>query len=541
MEEGKIGFRGMVRRFFAPAQEAKVIRQEPPPQSNMLFAWSYSYNGEKNLGEAGPIKEYDLDYAALTARSWQCYLESEIAQMVLNKFNTWVIGSGLKLIAEPAKQVLKSEKIEFDSEAFNEEVESRFAVWAKSRSSSHSKEQNLHTSARDAFKSCTVGGDSLIVLRYEKKQITVQVIDGAHVQNPLGMINGQEMESGATLCNGVEISAEGSHVAYHVRTGFAKFVRVEAKSKTGLRMAYLVYGSRYRLDNHRGIPLISTVIETLKKLERYKEATVGSAEERQKIVFAIEHDATSTGENPLQKSLVRGLGNGNTDEIPVTQQGQQLADKFVATTNKQMLNMPIGSKLAQLASTNELHFKDFYSQNIDLICAAVGIPPEVALSKYDSNYSASRAANKDWEHTIKVTREYFAFQFYQPIYEFWLHIQVMTNKVQAMGYLTAFQQGNSIVMDAYRNARFNGVSVPNIDPLKEVKAEREKLGSAAAHIPLTTVEQAVESLGGGDSDSIADQFAEELKQMKELGVEPQQQTNGTEKKGKPDDAEEAEE
>ena len=74
-------------------------------------------------------------------------------------------------------------------------------------------------------------------------------------------------------------------------------------------------------------------------------------------------------------------------------------------------------------------------------------------------------------------------------------------------------------MEAYSNARFTGPLFPHIDPLKEVKAEREKLGTLAAHIPLTTVEAATEFLMSGDSDSNAYQFAEELKQAKELGLE----------------------
>jgi hypothetical protein len=54
--------------------------------------------------------------------------------------------------------------------------------------------------------------------------------------------------------------------------------------------------------------------------------------------------------------------------------------------------------------------------------------------------------------------------------------------------------------------------------LKEVNAERRKLGPLADNIPLTTVEQATEVLNGGDSDSNIQQFSEELIQAKELNV-----------------------
>jgi hypothetical protein len=59
-------------------------------------------------------------------------------------------------------------------------------------------------------------------------------------------------------------------------------------------------------------------------------------------------------------------------------------------------NMPRDSELKEVQSKNELYFKDFYTVNVDLVCSSINMPPEVAMSKYNSNYSASRAALKDW-------------------------------------------------------------------------------------------------------------------------------------------------
>lgn len=481
-----------------------------------------SYNGEKNEGEIGPIKYLFLDHEGLRARSWQAYLESEIAQTVLNKYALWVIGGGLKLQSNPVKAVLKSEKIEPTNEEFNEVVESRFSVFANSKSSDYSGMRTLHMQAKRAFLNAIIGGDVLVVLRYINNSIKVQLVDGTHVVSPLitSEFNTQAAANGNKICNGIEMNSTGEHIAYYVQTGFLKYERIEAKGKkSGLTMAFMVYGLEYRLDNNRGIPLISTVLETMKKLERYKEATVGSAEERQKIAFSIEHDVNSTGENPFLKNISQSF---NVDQSKDVQDinGTVLANNVAATTNKQAINMPAGAKLNMLESKNELYFKDFYSVNIDLVCSCISIPPEVAMSKYDSNFSASRAALKDWEHTINVKRGEFSFQFYQNIYNFFLHIQVLQNKVQAPGYLLAFAKGNDMLIEAYRNSRFIGSSVPHIDPLKEAKAEREKLGPLGAHLPLTTLEAAVEALNSGDSDTNMEQFSEELDYAKGLGVEP---------------------
>jgi len=506
----------------------RYVRTGEPPRSRSRHEvraydniYTMSYTGEKNLGEIGPVIDYKPDYPILRLRSWQSFLESEITQTVIKKFTTWVIGSGLKLQAEPLKTVLKSERITLNPEEFNEVAEARFSVFANSTSSDYSGMRNLHFNAKEGFINAIVGGDVLVILRYIDEQVKIQLVDGAHVCSPMMGNNffNEAKERGNVIRHGVELSKTGEHVAYYVKNDVYKYERISAKNE-GLTVAFLVYGMKYRLDSVRGIPLIGTVLETIKKLERYKEATVGSAEERQKIAYFIEHGVGSTGENPLAKNLSKAFDvSGENNEIPIDIQGKQMADKIAATTNKQAFNLPIDSTIKAPDSKMELHFKDFYGVNIDLVCAALSIPPNVALSKYDSNFSASRAALKDWEHTINVNRAELVFQFYSKVYRFWLHTEILKNKISAPGYLGAIAEGNWMVIEAYVNARFIGSSVPHIDPVKEVTAERLKLGVTGAAIPLTTVEKATEALNGGGSDENMMQYAEELKEAKRLGLE----------------------
>jgi capsid protein len=284
-------------------------------------------------------------------------------------------------------------------------------------------------------------------------------------------------------------------------------------------VARLIYGSEYRIDNVRGLPLISVVLETAKKLERYKEATIGSAEERAKIAYFIEHQVGSDESNPLTRQMAIAAGYDPNGDLPTTDDGEVLANRVAASTNKQVFNMGISQTMKALESKNDLYFKDFYGVNIDLLCASVEMPPNVALSKYDSNYSASRAAIKDWEHTLLVRRDDFSYQFDLFAYEFWLIIEVMRNKISAPGFLAAFMDDNYMALSAYLNARWVGSNVPHIDPLKEVQAERAKLGPAGAALPLTTAEAATEALNGGESDANIEQFAAEVARAKQLGIE----------------------
>lgn len=511
-------FKKQARKFLGVEKEPKAIFT-----GQRISTFAVGYDGEKNMGEIGLPKEYWLDYDILRIRSWQSYIESEISQTVLNKFSTWVVGAGLKLQSEPNKVALRTEGITLESEDFNEAVEGRFTIWANSKYSSYNMMQSLNSLQSTAFLNSIIGGDVLVIQRYTKKKgLSVELIDGAHVCSP---VYGSDYYAGVTergnvLRHGIEFDKTGQHIAYYVRTDNYKFERVPAKNSAGFTTAFLVYGNRYRLDNHRGLPLIATVLETLAKLDRYKEATVGTAEETSKIAYQIVHQEFSTGESPLTKQLSKAFDVDATDDkLPVDVQGKQLANEVAATTNKQAYNMPVGSEIKTIqGNSKELHFKDFYTTNINLVCAAIGIPPEVALSKYDSNFSASRAALKDWEHTINVARKRFTEQFLKHIYDFWLHIQILENKVPSIGYLSAYNNDNVMALEAYRNCRFVGASIPHIDPMKEVEAVRLKLGDKGKSIPLITVERATEELSGGESDSNMEQFAKEYEMAKDLKI-----------------------
>jgi capsid protein len=486
---------------------------------NPLF--NISYDGEKNSGELGALTQYDLDYRGLRYRSWESYLTNPITQTIVNRYLTWIIGGGLKLQCEPISIVLDSENIKVP-DSFIKTTEARFKIFAESIGSDYAGVNNLNRLSWEIKKNAIIGGDVLVIQRVDKKgNLNVQAVDGQHVATPFMNDEAAKAKArGNTIKNGIEESKTGEHIAYYIRTKPGKFVRVEAKGKNTKRdVAFMVYGLRYRLDDNRGIPLISTVLETLAKLDRYKEATVGSAEERAKIVYAVEHQQFSSGENPLARNLVKAFNVDADQDIPVTEDGKKIADTIAASTDKQVFNLPLGAKLAALDTKNDIYFKEFYGVNVEAICSALGIPPEVALSKFDSNYSASRAALKDWEHTINVARKDFQFQFNQKIYNTWLNLDIQKNKTQAPGYLTALVRDDETVLAAYRNARFTGANVPHIDPEKEVRAERLKLGETGAAIPLTTVEQATENVNGGEFATNIEKYSKELQLSKDKGIE----------------------
>lgn len=508
-------------------KEKYIPGQHPPVIKGYLNTFTVSYSGEKTPGEMGPIKRYTPDYCALRNRSWQSYLDSEITQNVIKKFVLWVIGSGLNVQSEPDIEVLESEGIELNNDKFSRLIEARFRVFSKSKHSSHSGMENLHALAKKAKLNAIVGGDVLIISRVNNGFVSFELKDGEHIQTPIGTSHISVAKSnGNEIKHGVEISASGEHVAYYVRMSFGKFERIPAKiGISDFTTAWMWYGFEYRLDGVRGLPLTCAVLETLKKLDRYKEATVGSAEERAKIVLFVEHNDISTGENPLIKGIAQSLNVGAVADETLTTANTDdaIATRIAATTNKAAFNLNPGATLKSLDSKNDLYFESFIGVNIMHVCAAIGIPYEVAMSKYDSNFSASRAALKDWEHTINVNRNDATENFYQICYNNWLLIEILRGKVDAPGYLASLAENNIMAYEAYRKCRFTGSQVPHIDPVKEAMAERIKLGDYK--IPLTTAEASTEALSAGEYKKNVAKFIEEQKMALEVIHNPKNKTN----------------
>jgi capsid protein len=336
----------------------------------------------------------------------------------------------------------------------------------------------------------------------------------AHIDDLTSLVS---LETGKPISDAkLEAALAAGHIAWAAR--HAESVMRTSHRSPGLLMAFMVNGLRYRIGDSRCMPLLSVVIETVKKIERYKEATVGSAENAAKISIAIEHELGGTGENPFINQLSKAVNFESNLDIPVDINGKPLSNEVAAVTNQQAVNMPPGAKLKQIEHMAEVHFTEFYNTNKDAIAAACDIPSSVVFMKHDGSYSASRADLKDWEHTLMVGRNEFAIQFYQRVYNVWLWLEVMTMKISLPNYIKAYSEKNIVAIDAYNQARWKGPTVPHIDPLKEVQAVRLMLGIQGESLPLITMEEATDFLNTGDSDENMKQFKDELDEAKTNGV-----------------------
>lgn len=536
----------LVKKDISPVSEKPEQKTDQPQTSafgagggavrNSRVIWRY-YDGEKTAGGMGPIKRYTVDHEALRMRSWQLLLESEVVQIGVKRSVTWGIGKGLKLRLQPDINVLKKEGIDINSakaQQISKDAEGYWKIYVNNNMSSYSGMQSLQQIMWEAEKNAIAAGDCLFVVNVVDGMPKIQLYDGSFIRTPvfvkgMSILDMRNPDNNNRIRHGIEINERGEHIAFYVNrvnsiyNGFVDYMnyeRIPAKDKYGNIRAFMYYGDRYRIDDLRGIPLIAVCMQTTKQLDDYKEATVEGAVERAKIAFTIEHEKGTTGINPFESNFSRGFGNpmGSTD-IPRDINGQETADTFAATTGKQAVNMPVGASVKNLGVGQEVHFGEFYDTAMCIIFAALEIPKEVALMMFGSNYSASRAAIKDWEHTLEVRRETRIQKAYQTVFDIFFLCCILKNRVSAEGYLEAFQRKNFFAMYAYTSAKWIGDRVPNIDELKEVKATRELLPAGSEHMPLITLEDAIERHSNGEFVSVTSQYAEELQYADEQGIE----------------------
>ena len=503
---------------------AKAIQAETGERKSASY-YGHEYNiyetvfdGEKTQGELGRPLSYLPDYNALSFRSWQAYTESDLAQIIIKSKINWVIGSGLKLQAEPIAGVIDDEGFNFDKTVFIKKIEERFRLFAKTNESTFSQMENYNKSQRTAYMNAIIGGDVLCIDMLVNGLPAKRMIDGIFVTQP-GM---DEIEAARVrkneIIHGVEINANKTHIAFYVLNKDGEFTRIEARGKTtGRLQAYLLYGTEYRIDSVRGMPLLSAVLEKMKKLDRYNEAIVAGTEESAKIPWVWVHDQFSDGTNPdIAKVTARMSGEEAPSGIDIVDMTAQTT-VIKRTFEKEPINAPIGTKLEKVPGGMEVNQEVFVTGNFIYICAAMEIPYEVALMKYVNSFSSSRMASQSFLKLLLIARTSFNDAYNKPFYNLFLDSQILSGKVQADGYLSAINKKDIILIEAYRNCRFTGPGVPQADPGREVKAVIDSINAN-----LLSHESAMERLDSGDDfETTVDKLAEERKNIiKKMPVDP---------------------
>ena len=150
-------------------------------------------------------------------------------------------------------------------------------------------------------------------------------------------------------------------------------------------------------------------------------------------------------------------------------------------------------------SRTQSTFEAFTNSLIAQIGASLGIPSEVLMNRFQSSYSAARAALLQASAMFRTRRTWFARDFCQPIYEAWLTEAIAIGRIRAPGFGM-----DPLITKAWAGANWYGPVMGMLDPVKEVNgaALRVKYG-------FSTAEREAAELTGSNYDDNVDQIASE--------------------------------
>lgn len=511
----------------------KRIKKEQQEESQKRFGslrMSYGSHGASKtlnsmigwLVDAGNAEDdIDLYASTLRQRARDLYAGGGLARSGPSTLTTSVVGWGIL-----PKPKIDGEFLQMSDEEREEKERTilrEFKLWAENPMCDAERQQNFYGLQQLAFLSMLMSGDvfALFGMKPNKRtpyQTTVRLLEADRVCNPdsNGYSESTETESGGRIIDGVEIAKDGEVIRYHVanRSPISEndgtelsWTAIDAFGKNTGYPNILHIMTYERPEQRRGIPFVAAEIEKLKQFSRYMNAELAAnvvsamltcfvTSEQDDGKFGME-DAVNEDEKVTDDDLELELAPGAIYSLP--------PGKKIETVN------PLRSNT---------QFETFVNTCITEIGSSMGIPKEVLVKKYESNYTAARAALLDFWRTVRVYRTRFNSGFNQPIYEQWLSEAVASGRIDAPGFFD-----DPAVRQAWCGCVWMGASMGHVDPLKEVKAAEARITNN-----ISTQEQEASEYNGNDWAANVRQRRKEMMALKDIENIPENQTSIPEKK-----------
>lgn len=519
--------------FFIPNKEVRNIRYD---KRTGLYLPNNIRPQNKGYGEAGaswtkkavkgfnapsgsPREDIDLNNFTLRQRARMLYMAAPIATSAIKTNRTNVVGVGLRLKSRINREILGLSAEQ--AETWQKNTEREFSLWSENKRACDATGMNTFYGLQQlALTSWLLSGDCIGVLKqYDTDQLLpyalrVHLIEADRVATPtdcggISSINyttGKNPDTGNTIYDGVEVDRNGMVVAYHIRNTYpfevgaptTEWTRVLAyQEHTGLPNIVHVIESE-RPDQYRGVSYLAQVIEPLLNIRRYSESELMAAMIESFFTAFIKTEAP-------------------TDEMPFNQVEED--DREPRNPNEYSMGPGQVNMLEpgeDVTFANPTRPAGGFDAFVTAICSQIGaaleIPADLLLKKFNASYSASRAALLEAWKAFKMRREWLADDFCRPIYEVWMSEAVARGRIYAPGFFT-----NPAIRAAYLGSEWLGPSQGQLDPVKEITAE-----ILACSEGFSTHDQSTVRLNGGQWDNNVEQLHRENEKLGGQSPDPHQ-------------------
>lgn len=448
-----------------------------------------------NSGSAHEDIEFNND--ELRRRARILYMSSPLATSAIVTNRTNVIGVGLKLRSTIDRDVLGWTSEE--AETWQRNTEREFNLWASKKNACDALGINdFYAIQQLVLSSWLCSGDCFVLIKQGNTtplmpySLRLHVIEADRIATPYAnatwatscFTTTGKTDSGNPIYDGVEVDAEGKIVAYHVRShhpwelGAIKtdWVRIPAYGELTGNPNILHIMSSERPEQYRGVSYLAPVIEQLLQIRRYTESELTAAL-IESFFTAFIKTKDNASENPL--------GNVVPGDAPRIR-----SDPTDLQLGAGLINVLEDGEDVAFADPKRpaSGFSAFLESLAQQVGASLGLSSEVLLKKFNSSYSASRAALLEAWKEFRMRREWFVSDFCRPAYELWLSESVARGRIKAPGFFTSPE-----LRAAYLGSEWIGPPPGQLDPVKEVNAE-----ILACQYGMSTFEQSTVRLNGGN-------------------------------------------
>lgn len=425
------------------------------------------WGGDKYHGGFGPTQIYDLDYWTLRARSGQLFRDNIYAKGILRRLITNEINTGLTVEVQPEEAILG---VEADSLSdWSEIVESRFSLYARDPNLCDiTGTDTFGKKQRQARLEALIDGDVLVML--DISRVTglprIRLVSGSKVQTPIddtGRGNGNIIE------HGVELDSNKRHVAYWITESDGTSKRVPAYGRrSGRKLAWLLYGTERRIDDVRGEPLLSILLQSLKEVDRYRDAALRKATLNSILAMFIQKDLERPGTMAMTGGSTR---KGQVSVSDDTNSSRRFNIAEYGVPGLIIEELQAGEKPVPHSNAGtDVNFPVFEEAVIQALAWVCEIPPEILRLAFTDNYSASQAAINEFKMYLNSFRTSFGEEFCQPIYIEWFIGEVLNRRIVADGFLEAWRNPRLYdIYNAWICTDWSGAIKPSTDILKQAK------------------------------------------------------------------------
>ncbi|HLL48977.1 MAG TPA: phage portal protein [Longimicrobiaceae bacterium] len=397
---------------------------------------------------------------------------------------------------------------EAQAAAVARKMERIWTAWAESTACDVTGQSTFAQLQALIYRSILDSGDAGVLRRWKPRRwasygVCLQVIEADRISNPREAADTDEISAG------VETDADGEPLAYHVlrahpgdttwgALGVKEWARVPARGEETHLQEMLLPFPISRPSQRRGVPFLAPVIELIKQLGTYMDAEVDAA-----VVSAFFTAFITTTPDPEGEPGTAPLaGAGVDDDAGVSAEAGEIEMGSGA-----VVGLAPGEDVRLAAPTRpNVAFDGFVTAISTLLGAAVGIPYEVLLKRFQNSYSASRAALLDAWCTFALSRFWFGSLVCNPIREWVLYEAVARGELHAPGFLSSPAR-----RQLWLACDWTGDAAGEIDPARAALAAKLRM-----ELFLSTLQQETMAMTGRDWERNLEQAAKELERRQYL-------------------------